>query len=66
MTVQSTILNGVDGCKRIFDAYYTTKRGGTGLGLAMARRIAREHGGELSVISTVGKGSDFKLTLPME
>jgi len=50
---------------KIFDAYYTTKRGGTGLGLAMARRIAHEHGGDLSVQSEIGKGSDFKLILPL-
>jgi signal transduction histidine kinase len=50
---------------KIFDAYYTTKRGGTGLGLAMARRIAHEHGGELSVTSEAGKGSDFRLSLPL-
>lgn len=50
--------------ERIFDAYYTTKKGGTGLGLAMARRILREHGGEISVNSEVGKGSDFRLVLP--
>jgi signal transduction histidine kinase len=52
-------------CKRIFDAYYTTKRGGTGLGLAMARRIAMEHGGSLTVRSEVGKGSDFTLAVPL-
>jgi signal transduction histidine kinase len=50
---------------KIFDAYYTTKRGGTGLGLAMAKRIAQEHGGNLTVESDQGKGSDFRLTLPM-
>ena len=51
--------------KRIFDAYYTTKRGGTGLGLAMAKRIAQEHGGDLTVRSESGKGSNFTLTLPL-
>jgi signal transduction histidine kinase len=58
---------GIDSekAKRIFDAYYTTKRGGTGLGLAMARRIATEHGGDLTVKSEVGKGSDFTLALPL-
>lgn len=50
---------------RIFQAYYSTKRGGTGLGLAMTRRIAREHGGELSVRSEPGKGSAFTLRLPL-
>lgn len=51
--------------EKIFQAYYSTKRGGTGLGLAMAKRIAEEHGGRLSVQSEQGKGSDFKLHLPM-
>ncbi|MGH7176980.1 MAG: sensor histidine kinase [Tepidisphaeraceae bacterium] len=50
---------------RIFDAYYTTKRGGTGLGLAMAKRIIEEHGGTIGVQSEVGKGSDFCIELPM-
>lgn len=50
--------------RRIFDAYYSTKHGGTGLGLAMTRRIALEHGGELTVTSEPGKGSDFILHLP--
>ena len=51
---------------RIFDAYYSTKKSGTGLGLAMTRRIAEEHGGRVSVTSEVGKGSDFSLHLPKE
>jgi signal transduction histidine kinase len=50
---------------KIFEAYYTTKRGGTGLGLAMAKRIAEEHGGRLTVASEPGKGSDFAIHLPM-
>jgi signal transduction histidine kinase len=54
-----------DQVARIFQAYYTTKRGGTGIGLAMARRIADEHGGEIGVRSEVGKGSDFWIALPM-
>jgi len=55
-----------DAVDRIFQAYYSTKKGGTGLGLAMARRIAQEHGGELAVRTQVGKGSDFRITLPLE
>lgn len=54
-----------DRLAKIFDAYYSTKRGGTGLGLAMSRRIAREHGGELLVRSEVGKGSEFTVRLPV-
>jgi two-component system sensor histidine kinase HydH len=49
---------------KIFQAYYTTKRGGTGIGLAMTRRIVEAHGGKVSVRSEVGKGSDFTITLP--
>ena len=52
--------------ERIFQAYYTTKKGGTGIGLAMARRIAEEHGGTIGVRSEVGKGSDFYITLPLK
>jgi signal transduction histidine kinase len=54
-----------DAIDKIFQAYYTSKKGGTGLGLAMAQRIAREHGGELTVKSEPGKGSDFTLRLPL-
>ena len=51
---------------KIFQAYYTSKKGGTGLGLAMTQRIIKEHGGELSVKSEMGKGSDFQLRLPLK
>jgi len=51
--------------ERIFRPFYTTKRGGTGLGLSLCRRIIRQHGGTLSVESQLGKGSRFILRLPM-
>jgi signal transduction histidine kinase len=51
--------------EKIFQAYYSTKKGGTGLGLAMAKRIAEEHGGSIQVSSEMGKGSDFSLRLPL-
>jgi signal transduction histidine kinase len=51
---------------KIFQAYYSTKKGGTGLGLAMAQRIVREHEGGIEVTSEVGKGSDFRVRLPLK
>ncbi len=48
----------------IFLPYVTTKTGGTGLGLPVARRIAREHGGDVKVHSEPGRGSDFTIELP--
>jgi signal transduction histidine kinase len=49
---------------RIFEAFYSTRPGGSGLGLPTARRIVEAHGGTLSVASEVGKGSRFTITLP--
>lgn len=51
--------------ERIFQAYYSTKKGGTGLGLATARRIIREHGGTISVQSEPAGGATFTIRLPM-
>lgn len=50
---------------QIFDAYYTNKKGGTGLGLAIAKRLVEEHGGRVAVTSEPGKGSVFRIELPM-
>lgn len=50
--------------RNVFDAYFTKRKGGTGLGLAMTRRIAREHGGSVRLHSEVGKGSSFAIVLP--
>ncbi len=55
-----------DVLSKVFDAYYSTKRAGTGLGLAIARRIIEQHGGRIEVKSTVGKGSNFSIVLPMD
>jgi len=52
--------------EKIFQPYYSTKKGGTGLGLATSRRIAEEHGGSLTVHTEPGKGTDFVITLPRE
>ena len=52
--------------KSIFKVFYSTKRGGTGLGLPIAHRIAELHRGGIKVESEVGKGSTFTFILPME
>lgn len=49
---------------KIFDAYFTRRKGGSGLGLAMAKRIAEEHGGTLAVDDDPGGGARFTLRLP--
>jgi signal transduction histidine kinase len=55
-----------DAVEKIFQAYYSTKKGGTGLGLAMTHRIVSEHGGTIAVQSDVGKGSDFTISIPLK
>jgi len=49
---------------KIFDAYYSSKKAGTGLGLATTRRIIEDHGGTISVQSQPGKGTNFTISLP--
>lgn len=50
--------------EKIFELYFSTKPGGSGLGLPMSRRIAREHNGNLTCESEPGKGTRFCITLP--
>ena len=52
--------------RRIFDAYYTTKRHGTGLGLASVQRTAAAYHGRITFNSRIGRGSKFVLALPLE
>jgi len=49
---------------RVFEPYFTTKTSCTGLGLLIVRRIVREHGGELSIESSEGKGLTLTIRLP--
>jgi signal transduction histidine kinase len=51
---------------KVFDPYFTTKRGGTGLGLPIAKNIVEGLGGTLGVLSTPGKGTDIIIDLPVE
>ena len=49
---------------RVFDVFFTTREGGTGLGLPIARRIVDEHGGSLSLTSAGGQGTTALILLP--
>jgi signal transduction histidine kinase len=59
---------GLDAGKssNIFNLFYTTKAGGTGLGLPIANRIVEEHGGRMAVVSAPGQGATFAFFLPYE
>ena len=53
-----------DECERLFTPYYTTKRHGTGLGLAIVQSVVADHHGTITVDSTPGKGTIFRIELP--
>ncbi|MCI0658921.1 MAG: ATP-binding protein, partial [Acidobacteria bacterium] len=50
----------------VFDFFVTTKKGGTGLGLPIAKRIVEAHGGNLSYESRPGRGTVFSVRLGRE
>jgi signal transduction histidine kinase len=50
--------------EQIFVPFFTTKPGGSGIGLSLARRIAQAHGGRITVLSNEPRGSIFRLSLP--
>lgn len=51
---------------RVFDPFFTTRPTGTGLGLSITKRIIEEHSGKIEVESVWGKGTKFKIYLPLE
>lgn len=52
-------------CERLFTPYYTTKQHGTGLGLAIVQSVVSDHGGKISVESGSGRGTTFRIDLPL-
>ncbi len=52
-------------CARIFEPFFTTKASGTGLGLAVVKRIMEGHGGQVAVRNRPGAGAVFALSFPV-
>ena len=53
-----------DVVEHIFDQFFTTKRNGLGMGLAISRSVVQAHDGQLTVTTRLNRGSTFRLTLP--
>jgi signal transduction histidine kinase len=65
LEVQDTGLGiAPDHLGRIFNLYFTTREGGSGLGLSMVYRAVQLHDGNIEAESTVGRGTTFRLRLP--
>jgi signal transduction histidine kinase len=54
-----------DQMEKIFEPFYTTKHKGTGLGMTISKQIMDQHGGSITVASTVGRGTTVCLELPI-
>jgi signal transduction histidine kinase len=50
--------------RQLFRPFFTTRHGGTGLGLALVKRVVEDHRGAIRVESRPGRGSRFTVTLP--
>ena len=55
-----------DHLAKVFDPYFTRKRGGTGLGLAVAKRLVTEHGGTITAANASPHGALFRIMLPIQ
>ena len=51
--------------ERVFETFFSTKRGGSGLGLPTARKVIEAHGGQIALQSEVGRGTQVTIKLPI-
>jgi len=56
----------IDEAERVFEAFFTTKPQGTGMGLSISRRIIASHGGRLWESHNTGRGATFQVMVPVE
>ena len=52
--------------RRVFEDFFSQRKDGTGLGMAIVKRIVEAHGGTIAVWSELGKGTRFTIHLPLE
>ena len=52
--------------EKVFDPFYTTKDGSTGIGLSLSHRIITDHGGSLNVYPSEWGGAEFRIEIPLE
>jgi signal transduction histidine kinase len=64
VSVSDTGVGLPQGPQKIFDAFFTTKLQGTGMGLRISRSIIESHGGRLWAADNLPRGASFYLTLP--